>query len=215
MKTRDKILKVALRQFNERGTDRVTVRSIADELGISPGNFHYHFKNTDAIIQQLYLQLATEMAEESLKVQSPKMDLAWLINFAGIPFRKLYKYKFLLLDFVRIMRRIDSVRTHFRQHIAVQQMQFGLAIKSMIEQGILKPEWMEGMYDRFVQRFLILGDAWIPHAEIHFDQEEEEVVIRYYVDLFMDTLVPYLTDKGLEVFLKLKSMKTHGAPEGK
>ena len=115
MKTRDKILQVALRQFNKRGTDRVTVRSIADELGISPGNFHYHFKNTDAIIQELYLQLAGEMAEEILKAQSLQMDLAWLIKFAEIPFRKLYKYKFLLLDFVRIMRRIDSIRNHFRQ----------------------------------------------------------------------------------------------------
>ena len=211
MKTRDKILRVALRQFNELGTDRVTVRSIADELGISPGNFHYHFKNTDALIQQLYLNLAQEMAEEMQQMQSAKMDFAWLLEFVEIPFKTLYKYKFLLLDFVRIMRRIDSIRGHFRNHIAAQQIQFGLALQNMVVQGILKPEWMEGMYDRLAQRFIILGDAWIPHAEIHFD-ESDEAVIPHYIDLFMDALVPYFTNKGLKVYKELKSVRSNDSP---
>ena len=212
MKTKDKILMVALRQFNERGTDRVTVRSISEEIGISPGNFHYHFKNTDAVIQQLYLDLAQEMAEELVRMQSSNMDLAWLLKFAEIPFRKLYKYKFLLLDFVRIMRRIESVRIHFRQHIAMQKVQFSMAIQHMIAQGILREEWIEGMYDRLIQRFLILGDAWIPHAEIHFDDADEQV-IRYYSDLFMDALVPYLTEEGLERFHEIKSKNDYDSQE--
>lgn len=205
MRTKDKILETALRQFNKRGTDRVTVRSISEELGISPGNFSYHFKNTDAIIQQLYLNLTTEMSQGLGKMQSSTMDLEWLIDFAQLPFRVLYKYRFILLDFVRIMRRIEPIKNHFRNHIQMQEAQFRFAFEQMIALGVLKPAWVDGMYDNLIRRFMILGNAWIPHAEIHFDADND--VIEYYSMLFMDALCPFLTNEGLEMYQTLKNSR--------
>lgn len=211
MKTKDKILALALKQFNERGTDRVTVRSIADELAISPGNFAYHFKNTDALIEQLYLNLTTEMSMELAKMQNHNMDLEWLMNYAELPFRVLYKYKFLLLDFVRIMRRMESIRTHFRNHMKLQETQFRFAFDRMIEIGIMKPEWIPGMYENLIRRFLILGDAWIPHAEIHFDENGANV-IQYYTHLFMDALLPFFTEEGLTNYQQIKEKRSYDTP---
>lgn len=199
MKTKDRILEAALRQFNEVGTDQATVRSIAEEVGISHGNLCYHYKNTDALIEALYDRLAEEVEEPVRQIQDPDYGLAAMIRQAEAAFRLLYKYRFLLLDFVRIIRRIDPIREKFRVLMQLRRRQFHAAFQQLIAKGLMRKEWVPGLYDHFITNLLILGDNWISNAEIHFDEKGEEV-IRYYFDAFLGGLVPYLTEKGLEEY---------------
>ncbi|MCP4396089.1 MAG: helix-turn-helix transcriptional regulator, partial [bacterium] len=41
--TKSRIIKTAVRLFNEQGTRAISTRHIARELGMSPGNLYYHF----------------------------------------------------------------------------------------------------------------------------------------------------------------------------
>lgn len=199
MKTKDKILEVALRQFNELGTDQVSIRSIANELGISPGNLCYHYKNTDAIIFQLYLNLVSEMDEIANKIQDPTASMRILIEGALNTFPVMYRYKFLLIDFVAITRRIHTLKQHFREVIALRRMQFRFIIQNMIAQGLLREEWAPGMYEEFISRAIILGDAWVPNAEVYFDSPGTEAIY-YYANVHISSMKPYLTEKGLKQY---------------
>jgi len=202
MSTKEKILKSALKQFNEMGTDQATVRSIAEDIGISHGNLCYHYKNTDALIEALYDQLVDELNEQALSMQLSNNDLHSLFVQAKTSFGLLYKYRFLLLDFVRIIRRIKSIREKFRQHIQLRRIQFRVAFQQLIDNGLMKEEWIPGLYNHLITNILILGDNWINHAEVHFD-EKGESVINYYLKAFFGCIAPYLTPEGQKQYLEV------------
>lgn len=201
MDTKEKILEVARRQFNELGTDAVTVRSIAQEIGISHGNLCYHFPNTDAIILALYRKVVAEMDEQAQYALEATSELERMLQIGERSFRILYHYKFLMLDFVRIMRRIPQIEQSYRALVKLRQQQFEQVFQAMVHKGWLIPEPVAGHYADLATRLLILGDGWIPHAEFHF-AGTAEAAVAHYARLFISELVPLLTDKGLRQFKK-------------
>ena len=53
---REKILQTSQRLFNQKGYEHVTMREIAKELNISPGNLTYHFARKEDILHALVAQ---------------------------------------------------------------------------------------------------------------------------------------------------------------
>ena len=204
MKTKERILQAALRQFNQSGTDKTTVRSIAEEVGISHGNLCYHFKNTDELIEALYLQLVDETAiligsQETLHLT---LETAWDLSWDT--FQLLYRYRFLLLDFARIIRRIESMRTNFHQLMFLRRQQFQEGIQHMIAGGWMKHEPIPGHYDLLTTNLLIIGNHWITESAIQFNGTDTEVV-KHYHRAMMSLFVPYLTTEGLQIYQRLTS----------
>ena len=203
MSTKSRILEVALRQFNEIGTDQASLRSIAEEVGISHGNLCYHFKNTDVLIEALYDELTKEIDRELLPALQADIGMEEVFAQLERTYSTLYKYRFLLLDFVRIIRRIGSLREKFRQLIQLRRQQMWGSLQRLIEKGLLREEWVPGMYHHFITNMLVLSDNWIPNAEIHFD-EKGEAVVRFYLEAAMGGILPFLTEKGVEEYGRLK-----------
>src|SRR6185436_2798585 len=114
MTTKEKILKTALTLFNTKGTEWVTVRDIAKKMGISHGNLCYHFPTTDHIIKQLYFNLVDELSREILAMQQANQSPQNVFKGSRVLFDLLYKNKFLMLNFVDIMRRMPDVHKHYR-----------------------------------------------------------------------------------------------------
>ncbi len=202
MATKERILEAALQQFNELGTDAVTVRSIAQEVGISHGNLCYHFPNTDAIIYQLYLNTVEEMDAQVEELLQAESGLELMFRQGESNFKILYKYKFLLLDFVRITRRIPAIREHFRELMRFRRQQITATLGEMVQKGWLIPEPEPAFYDKLTYRVLMFGDWWIPHAEIHFDGNTEDM-LRFYYDVLISEIVPLLTETGRAFYEKV------------
>ncbi len=64
--TREKIIKVALREFVERSYHEVSVEDIARKAGVSKGGLFYHFPSKYELAKEVLVRFFREMAEEVL-----------------------------------------------------------------------------------------------------------------------------------------------------
>lgn len=74
--TRAAILATALRLFREQGYDRTTMRAIAQEAGLSPGNAYYYFRSKDHLVQEFYREICEEHRRRSADALRTRRTLA-------------------------------------------------------------------------------------------------------------------------------------------
>lgn len=200
IKTRERILEAARILFNQYGTDAISTRQIAQTLGISHGNLCYHFARKDDIIAALYEQLVQAMDTQVLRYQTtdskrlPTLkDVFW---GSVVAFEQMHQYKFLMLDFVSVMRKLPSVKTHYQALIAFRKQQFTALQMYGVAQGWFRPELFQQYGSQINDALMIMGDFWISSAEILYQGEQSEK-IRYYASVFQAMLIPLLTPEGL------------------
>jgi AcrR family transcriptional regulator len=111
--TRERILETSLAMFNAQGEPNVTTNHIADELGISPGNLYYHYRNKDDIIGQLFARYEQRI-DDALVVPEerlPNLEDIWLQ--LHLVFECMWDYRFVHRDLVDILSRNRKLRLHF------------------------------------------------------------------------------------------------------
>lgn len=204
MKTRDKILETALHLFNEKGTEKITVRHIAAEMGISHGNLCYHFKKKEDIIYQLYLRLVGEMNLHVERSTRTEFNFEFLYSSVLSCFETLYKYRFLLRDLVSITRTIPAIKEQFINLELQRREEFKIGINLMAHTGYFKKPVNEVQLNIFVRQLFMISNFWISDAEIFYQGQEKEI-IKHYAVLAFNLVTPFLNAKGLtemDSFLK-------------
>lgn len=67
----------------QKPVDKITVKSLIEECGISRQTFYYHFQDIVEVIEWSLEQATEDMLERSLKAESPEEALAVLIAASG------------------------------------------------------------------------------------------------------------------------------------
>lgn len=200
-KTKPRILNTALRLFNELGLAKVTLRSIANEMGISQGNLCYHYKKREDILEALYHQLVAKMDEVIALASSSPPSLATSFMVSKEMMQHFFDYRFFMLDFVQIMREQKKIHEHYQQLSQLREQQFIGMFQLWVQEGLMRPEEFEGEYQSLYIRYNILGDFWLSSAitkgAINF-----EVVEEYNLIIFQN-IYPYLTPKGKKQFKEI------------
>ncbi len=202
MKTKDRILQMALLLFNERGLSQVTLRTIANEMGISQGNLNYHFKKREDLIEGLYYQLVARFDELFALPAVGDLDFRMVLAINRQTMDLLYAYRFLLLDFVQIMREHAALRQHFQELGALRTQQFQDAVAILVAKGLMRSEDFEGEYKNLHLRLSLFGDFWVSFSEIRDDLPAAERISKYALH-FMEMLYPYFTKKGKKAYFAL------------
>ncbi len=94
--TRNRILVASLLLFNEHGEPNTRTNDIADEVDISPGNLHYHFRRKEQIVHALL----EEFQADARRVLHPptedevSIDDFWLFLHLLLEFTAAYRFLF-------------------------------------------------------------------------------------------------------------------------
>ncbi len=204
-KTKIKILNTAHQLFNQYGIANVTLRKIANEMGISQGNLNYHFKKREDILEALYYQVVEEVNVKMQEIMASEVnfDLKFIHDSTLAATQIFYNYRFIMTDFNQLCRENKAIRDHYRQLELKRKDEFKMLFGMLIQHGVMLPEEFEGQYDRLIQRLILYGNFWIAFDEIHHEDTREEYVVQNH-GIMMDAMYPYLTPEGKKEFLKLK-----------
>lgn len=117
-RTRERILELSLRLFNEFGEPNITTTVIADEMHISPGNLYYHFRNKDDIVNSIFAEFEAEIGR-ILTVPDGRrsnIDDVWL--YLHLMFELIWRYRFFYRDLNDLLSRNRTLETHFKAILA-------------------------------------------------------------------------------------------------
>jgi AcrR family transcriptional regulator len=113
-RTRERILELSLRLFNDFGEPNITTTVIADEMHISPGNLYYHFRNKDDIVNSIFVQFEGEIVR-MLTVPAGRrssMDDVW--SYLHAMFELIWKYRFFYRDLNDLLSRNRTLELQFK-----------------------------------------------------------------------------------------------------
>ncbi|MEO6352572.1 MAG: TetR/AcrR family transcriptional regulator [Burkholderiaceae bacterium] len=117
-RTRERILELSLRLFNEFGEPNITTTVISEEMNISPGNLYYHFRNKDDIVNSIFVQFEEEI-NRRLAIpadRKPSIEDVWL--YLHWMFELVWRYRFFYRDMNDLLSRNRKLELHFKQILA-------------------------------------------------------------------------------------------------
>jgi AcrR family transcriptional regulator len=204
MRTRDKILETARQMFNELGIDNTSAKMIATELGISDGNLRYYFRTKEDLVYALYMQLVDGFNQQFTPYTTEEaISLGQTYHTLHSVFERLYTHRYLMADFMAIMRKYPKIEQHYQQLIQSRKQLFRRLIEIMQKEGIFKDDIPHSQYENVIDQFYILSDAWIGHAEVFFKDKDPAKKVKHYARLTFSLFVPYLSTRGMYEYINI------------
>jgi len=201
MKTKDKIIAKAIEMYNISGITNVSSRDVSKELGISHGNLEYHFKNKTVLLNAIYEKMSEDISHV---YRAEDMNIDPLEHFQNLlnELEKLQEtYSFFNLDVIEIARKYPEVKLKLDSTLHLRKNQTAVILSRFIDSAYFKPEIEQGYYQRLQHVIRILITFWKSQEEIlvSFSSAKTNEMSQHIWDL----LIPHMTEKGYEVYLKL------------
>jgi AcrR family transcriptional regulator len=201
-RTRERILELSLRLFNEIGEPNVTTTTIADEMDISPGNLYYHFRNKDDIINSIFAQFESEIEKRmQFSEERPTIEEVWLYLQHMADF--LWTYRFFYRDLNDLLSRNRTLETHFKQIIG-HKVRFA---RSLCEQWV-EDDQMQATPEEIAviaTNVGVIATYWLSYQFVmnprqYNDQEAIRKELHQASQQILSIMAPYLKGRSREMF---------------
>ena len=135
-RTKERILDAALELFNRFGEPNVSTPVVAQALGISPGNLHYHYRAKEELVNALFDRYVADL-RELLHAADGVHDVedAWF--FLHTLFERLWVSRFLYRDINDLLSRNRKLEGEFRQLLVDKTRAVRTLLETMARAGSL------------------------------------------------------------------------------
>jgi AcrR family transcriptional regulator len=199
-RTRERILEASLRLFNERGEPNVATGDIAHELGISPGNLHYHFRHKNDIVARLFEQFRAGV-EPALAVPGARRAHAedlWL--FLHMLFEQVRDYRFLFRDLDDLLARDRRLMREFSKLVDRIAGTAARLMRALAAAGTLRAGERE--IEALAEGTAMTVAYWMSYQGIRGEALRGDAIGRGVYQA-MAALAPYLRGDAQALFVRL------------
>lgn len=195
--TRERILKAALKLFNDNGVHSVTTHDIADLAGVSPGNLYYHYKNKQAIIRDLFYKIDI-FSINNWWDKSPTNRELRFSDFMQFYFGALSKYRFFFREFSSLLAE-DKILA--KEWSSMYERLFSVmqeTLKGWVEKGLIKPFPSEHDAVIFIETIWLIS----AFSQVHIETKQKfsnKALFSERTRYLAKFLYPYHTEKGQRV----------------
>jgi AcrR family transcriptional regulator len=190
MKTRERILAAALGLFNEQGTSTISTNHIANELGMSPGNLYYHFRNKEEIIRALFEQ---QFAGWDVLYALPDDRLPTLTDMQGLvraTFAMSWDYRFIYRELIALLRRDEELQRRWVEVRARGFEGFRGLVEQFVAAGVLRAPESPETVQRLAELCWLISEFWLASVEVS-GQVVDDAQMEYGVALMLQVLEPF------------------------
>lgn len=206
---KEKIINTAIEVFNQNGLAAVSMKQIADELGISAGNLSYHFKSKTLLLHAIRDRIANET--QNFLLPNTYLTLHHLEVMVNSFHVHTLNYRFIFRGFAHIVQYYPTVA---RQHeeINLHRLKFGKKlIDYYVDSGRMNPERPGIDYNYLLHMVWMLITFW-PVQELTLNDENYPLNQRDLITAVWNLFMPHLTPMGLEEYHQIKKY-LHSEPD--
>lgn len=194
-KTKEKILLVSKKMFNEKGFGNVTIRMIALKLNMSSGNLNYHFKKREDILEALYFEMVATFDDRIKELGTTDISLETVKEDIEGSLVRMLDYRFFWTDLYNLLRLNHKIKDHFLGVYEARYKGTQLLFELLRAKGILHGFEFEKESNLLIERMIAYNNTWLYNSFIY-----ELVINDAYVEAFSENLLgmlyPYFTDLG-------------------
>jgi len=195
-RTPHRITQAALQLFNSFGEPNVTTNRIADELEISPGNLHYHFRTKQSLIDELFGRYEQRMLDllGGDGFENADVEDAWL--FLHLVFENIAAYRFIYRDLNELCARSRDLRARIRAILKLSMRTASDLLAGMERSGQLDAQKLER--ESVVRNIVLISSYWIAFDQV-MEPDLEPRPDRAAIQV-MSLVSPYLQGPAREQF---------------
>ncbi|MCB1956174.1 MAG: TetR/AcrR family transcriptional regulator [Rhodocyclaceae bacterium] len=201
-RTRERILELTLRLFNEFGEPNTTTSLIASELEISPGNLYYHYRNKDEIVTALCGEFEREMARVLAVSGGPRVEIEDIWRQMHDTFDVVWRYRFLYRDLNDILTRNRAVEVLFKRILELKGRAALLACERLCAAGEMSATRLERL--ALADNLVVVATYWLSYEYVRNPRELlGEAAIRRGAFQVLAIAAPHLKGRSKALFEKL------------
>ncbi len=205
MNTKSEIIKRSVTLFNKKGFFNVSIKDITEAMGISPGNFTYHFKRKEYLLSAIQ----EEILDNDIEIK-PGNTYVTLFHFEEM-FKKFYiiqkRYRFFFLEISYLMAEYPGVMRGYTMATSKRLEDARNLVNHFITSGRLIPESSRIDYTVVIQTLWMTSTFWSARISI-MDQKNNPVNENSPMQNLWGILLPYLTEKGYEEYVEITKYTT-------
>jgi AcrR family transcriptional regulator len=206
MKTRDKIIQASIVLFNEQGERNVTTNHIAAELGISPGNLYYHFRNKEDIILSIYEEYARNLLLETLPEVSPDVKpLDAIILYMDVVFQAMMKFRFFYSNLPVLLAKNPLLHDKYVEVQSFIAQRVSELLLSLRNANMM--DFSDEDLPDIVSILRLVNTFWLSFYQTqNNDNEINDAVFYQGVLKILVIINPYISDAAKDEFLEARTM---------